>query len=70
MRIVSTNADGETKTVASKIRTRHDGIKRMVELARESARTMPNSPHVDQSGVDEVSVWIGIYRMQTFRLEA
>ena len=56
------------RVVCSGIGTREEGVKEIVRLAREKARSTPNDPHVDQSGPDEVSVFIGIYRIVSFRL--
>lgn len=44
-------------------------VKKTVELARREASRLPNDPKVDQSGPDEVSIWIGQYRHASYRLE-
>lgn len=42
---------------------------RMVQLATQEAGTMPNNPFVDQSGPDEVSIYIGLYKVATYKVE-
>lgn len=45
-------------------------ILEMVRLANEEAARLPNHPFVDQSGPDEVSIYIGLYKVATYKVEA
>jgi hypothetical protein len=59
---------GNTRIVEKNIKGRENGVKRIVELAQAEAAKMPNKPTVDQSGVNSVCIYIGVYRLATYRL--
>ena len=47
---------------------RINAIERMVKLAQNEAMSLPNNAKAEQSGIDEVSVWIGVNRISTYKV--
>lgn len=70
MFITRIDSEKQERVVERGIVTREGGVKRLVLLAQQEAATLPNDPKIEVSGIDEVTVYIGLYRITTFRLES
>lgn len=69
MKIVKIDADRNRKELETGIRDENVAVRKIVALANEYAKKLPNNPTVTPSGAKEISVYIGIYRMMTFSIE-
>lgn len=68
-RIIRINLDNEENVAKSGIIERETAIRLMVDMANAKANQTPNNPHVDICGVDAVGVYIGIGRVESYRVE-
>lgn len=68
MKVIRIDGDKNETVVYDNIKTRAEGINRVVQFAQDAQRNTPNNPHIDQSGPDEISVFIGVNRVISFKL--
>ena len=70
MRIVRQDNVNQTQKVVAQGLTSEQAGKKAVQLAQVACMTMPNEPRVWPCGPDAIGVYIGIYKMYTFSIEA
>lgn len=66
-KIISIWTDKVEKTLGGISIGEEATMKRLCELATNHAKRLPNNPHTGISGANEVSVWIGVHRVMTFK---
>jgi hypothetical protein len=67
-KIIRIDVNNNSHVIQKDIANKNDGLKQLADWARSACEVMPNNPRIDVSGIDEISVYIGVNRQLTFRL--
>lgn len=68
LRIQRKDKDGHERFVGQRHNNIGLAVYQMVALAQAEADNIPNGPFVDQSGPNEVSIYIGVYPIVMFKV--